>query len=228
MGRTWLLRAGAPVCPVPGEGLRPRRRAPAVGEIRYTVCLGQPAPGRPGDLPRPSRPARAVVTLSVSDRGRGEALTSRLRLDGAGIPLSRAAHRRRLLEEPDRRELRARRRQGRLEQRRRRRGRRRSPARLLRHPAPASLLEIGLLAMALLQSPDHRLPLLPEGEARIESVGAARIAAAESRANLTLYSLRARHLADLRLDGPRRRLLRPLRRLRHRRPARVGRMRRRR
>ena len=48
-------------------------------------------------------------------------------------------------------------------------------------------VEAGLLAMALLRNPAHSLPLLPEGEGRLEKVGAARITAGGKPRDLTLY-----------------------------------------
>ena len=89
MGRTWLFALALAVCLPAGEGLAGAapRGTPPVGETRYTVCLGNLRPA--GRVIYRVRPAgETVVILELSDRGRGEALTSHLRLDGAGIPLS--------------------------------------------------------------------------------------------------------------------------------------------
>ena len=200
------------------------RRAPgdaAGGEIRYTVCLGNLRPA--GLVTYRVRPAgEAVVTLSLSDRGRGEALTSHLHLDGAGIPLSEhltgvdywknaiderfaLAHGKAAWSNgPEKGE------------------------KAVAGPAfyvtgSGSLLEIGLLATALLESHDHRLPLLPDGEARIEPAGAARVVVGKEARSLTLYALSGLAVSPLYVwMDPSGDLLRPLRRLRHRRPPGLG------
>ncbi len=189
MGRTWLFALALAVRLLPGEGLAGAAHpgTPAVPEIRYTVCLGNLRPA--GLVTYRVRPAgETVVTLTLSDRGRGEALTSHLQLDGAGIPLSEhltgvdywknpiderftLAHGKAAWSSgPEK-------------------GEKAVAGSAFYVTGAGSLLEIGLLATALLESHDHRLPLLPDGEARIEPAGAARVVVGKQARNLTLYAL---------------------------------------
>jgi Amidohydrolase family len=129
-----------------------------------------------------------VVTLKVSDRGRGQDLTSRLRLDARGIPLREhltgVDYWRNPVDE-------------RFELSERtaawssgtEKGRKKISAPAFYITRDGSYIEIGLLAMALLQSPGHKLPLLPEGEARIESVSTARVEVGGKARDLSLYAI---------------------------------------
>src|SRR5436305_6031039 len=68
-----LGAAAPPVQPLPGE------------ELRYTVFFGNLRPVGLATY-RVEPGGDSVLTLEVSDRGRGESFTSRFRLDAAGIP----------------------------------------------------------------------------------------------------------------------------------------------
>lgn len=57
------------------------------------------------------------------------------------------------------------------------------------YPGDAPPEMAGVLARALLKAPDHRLALLPAGEARIETVSSLRIDAAHGPVELTLYRI---------------------------------------
>jgi hypothetical protein len=56
-------------------------------------------------------------------------------------------------------------------------------------PANAPPELTGVLARALLKAPDHRLPLLPAGEARIDEAGSLRVDTADGARELTLYRI---------------------------------------
>jgi len=152
-----------------------------------TVCLGNLRPA--GRVTYRVRPAgEAVVTLSLSDRGRGEALASHLHLDAAGIPLSERLTGVDYWKNPiDERFALA---HGKAAWSSGQEKGEKTVARPAFYVTGAgSLLEIGLLAAALLENRDHRLPLLPDGEAWIERAGAARVAVGKESRSLTLYAL---------------------------------------
>jgi imidazolonepropionase-like amidohydrolase len=179
MGRACLfvlsLLAGLPLGAAPGE------------EFRYTVCLGNL---RPAGLVtyRVEPSGESVLTLEVMDRGRGQNLTSRLKLDRAGIPLRVHVTGHDYWKNPvdERFELA----QGKavwssaVEK-----GEKRVSGQGFYTTVSSPLQEVGLLAMALLRSPHRRLPLLPEGEASIERVGATRVQAGGKSLALTLYAI---------------------------------------
>ncbi|HEY0555342.1 MAG TPA: amidohydrolase family protein [Thermoanaerobaculia bacterium] len=156
-------------------------------ELRYTVFFGNLHPVGLAVF-RVEPGGDSVLTLEVKDRGRGESFTSRLRLDAAGIPLREhltgvdywqhpvdekveiAGGRASWSGGPEKGEKKI--------------------ARAAFYVTRGGLsMEAGLLAMALLHNPHHRLPLLPEGEGRLEKVGAARIAGGGKARDLTLYLL---------------------------------------
>jgi imidazolonepropionase-like amidohydrolase len=157
------------------------------GEFRYTVCLGNLRPAGLVTL-RIEPDGENVLTLKVSDRGRGEDLTDRIRLDGAGIPVRERVtgfgYWRNPLDErfdlvngaatwsnvPEKGEKKI-----------------AGPAFYISRTADN--LSLALLATALLRSPHRRLPLLPEGEATIETIGSARIVAGEKARDVTLYGI---------------------------------------
>jgi imidazolonepropionase-like amidohydrolase len=185
MGRTWFFALGLLVCPGLGSALTPHGSAPA--ESRYTICLGNLRPaGVTTSRIEPN--GESVVTLEYSDRGRGENLTARLRLDATGIPLAEHLSGFDYWKNP-------------IDERFEVAGGKavwnsgaEKGEKKVAQPGfyvtrNGSNLEIGLLAQALLRSRRHRLPLLPAGEARIESAGAARVAAGGKTRDLTLYAI---------------------------------------
>src|SRR4029077_11134590 len=174
------------VCPGLGAATMPVNSPPRE-ELRYTVSLGSLRPSGVATY-KVDPDGESVVTLMVSDRGRGESLTSRLRLDAAGIPvrehLSRSDYWKNQIDESfeiaggkafwksgaetgDKRISR--------------------PAFYITRSGGD--LELGLLAQALLKARRHRLLLPPEGEPRIESAGAARIEVGGKPRSLSLYAI---------------------------------------
>jgi imidazolonepropionase-like amidohydrolase len=187
MGRAWCFALGLLVCPGLGVAATPVH-SPPPAELRYTVSLGGNL--RPAGVTtyRIEPDGESVATLTVSDRGRGENLTSRLHLDAAGIPLSEHLSGADYWKNP-------------IDERfdvvqgmavwssGAEKGEKK-----VDHPSfyvtrNGSNLDVGLLAAALLRNRRHRLPLLPEGEARIESAGVARIATGGTTRSLTLYAI---------------------------------------
>jgi imidazolonepropionase-like amidohydrolase len=186
MGRACCLALALLVCSDIGAAASPPLFRPGE-ELRYTVFFGNL---RPVGLAvfRVERGGDSVLTLEVKDRGRGENFTSRLRLDAAGIPLREhltgvdywqhpvdekveiAGGRASWSGGPEKGEKKI--------------------ARPAFYVTRGGLsMEAGLLAMALLHNPHHRLPLLPEGEGSLEKVGAARITGGGKARDLTLYLL---------------------------------------
>jgi len=181
------LRPGA--APISGSPPPVARPAP-VEEFRYTVCLGNLRPA--GLMTYHVEPdGESVLTNVVSDRGRGQNLTSRFKLDAAGIPVrvrvtgndywkntvderfdlagSKAAWSN-VAEKGEKPVAGA-------------------AGKAFYTTLSNPLQDIGLLAAALLQSPRQRLPLLPDGEASIEKVGATRIESGGKALSLDLYAI---------------------------------------
>ncbi|MFL6237246.1 MAG: amidohydrolase family protein [Thermoanaerobaculia bacterium] len=136
----------------------------------------------------PEPDGEETVNLKLEDRGRGQDLTLQLRRDGSGVPLREHLTGVDYWKNPvdERFEI-----TGKaaawsdpLET-----GTKRLSAPAFYITRRGSYIEIGLLAIALLQSPRHRLPLLPEGEARIERVAAARAEAGGKARDLSLYAI---------------------------------------
>jgi imidazolonepropionase-like amidohydrolase len=160
---------------------------PAPGEeLRYTIFFGL----RPAGLVtyRVEPGGESVLTFEVSDRGRGQKLATRLKLDGDGIPLRMRITGEDYWKNPvdERFDLAG----GKaVWSNASEKGEKKvaGPAFYLNLSGPSQ--EIGLLAIALLRSPQQSLPLLPEGEARIERVTTSRIAAGGRSQELSLYAI---------------------------------------
>lgn len=190
MGRVCLFALSLLVC-LPfvsaGEPSPPAARPAAGEELRFTVFFGGLRPV--GSVAYHVEPdGDSILTLEVSDRGRGQKLASRFRLDRDGIPLRLHITGDDYWKNPvdERFELAG----GKAvwsnasEQ-----GERKISRPAFYISLNGANQEIGLLAMALLRSPHRRLPLLPEGEARIESVGATRVEAQGRAKQLSLYAI---------------------------------------
>ncbi len=129
-----------------------------------------------------------VHTFEFNDRGRGPNTTSRYRLDAAGLPTFVETTGNDYLKSP-------------VEERFEREGIRaswkstaekgerevREPAFFLSLNGPPQ--EAALLAKALLAAPDHRLPLLPTGEARIEELDSREVRNGGTSRKVHLYAL---------------------------------------
>ena len=117
-------------------------------------------------------PGGAVrAEYSYNDRGRGDHIVATWKLDAAGVPDRVRRPRQRLHEGAGRGAFRHQGRQGELEepQRTRRAGSHAAQAFYLPINAPPEFY--GVLARALLKAPNHKLALLPAGEASIEAAG---------------------------------------------------------
>ena len=129
-----------------------------------------------------------VCTFEFNDRGRGSNTTSRYRLDGKGIPVSLETTGVDYWKNP-------------VDEKFQRTGSRvswRNSSEKVNQEAPPAAFfaslnappqEAALLARALLAAPDHRLPLLPTGEARLEEVTAEKVQMAGRSQTVHLYSI---------------------------------------
>jgi imidazolonepropionase-like amidohydrolase len=187
MSKVWFLTLALLVCARPGRAAAPPAGpSTSGGDLRYTVFLGNV---RVGAVTLHAGPdGEAVVNLKLSDRGRGQDLTSQLRLDPAGVPLQEHLTGVDYWRNPvdERFELAGGKAawSGGTDK-----GEKKVSAPAFYITRDGSYIEIGLLAMALLQSPGHKLPLLPEGEARIESVATAKAEAGGKTREVSLYAL---------------------------------------
>ncbi|HEX6900291.1 MAG TPA: amidohydrolase family protein [Thermoanaerobaculia bacterium] len=130
----------------------------------------------------------SVLNYEVNDRGRGQKLTSRILLDSRSVPQGVEITGNDYWGNP-------------VEERFERKGDRaywrnalERGARKLDGPAfylsLQGVQEVGLLATALLQVPEGRLPLLPEGEARLEKIGdPVRIGTGDRAVTVDLYAV---------------------------------------
>ncbi len=110
------------------------------------------------------------VRFSYNDRDHGEALVARWRLDAAGIPLSYAVDGHDYLHAPVRERFE--RKPGKAQwQNLHGHGEASAPAAAFYLPESAPPEYSGVLTRALLKAPGQRLPLLPDGEARLQRVG---------------------------------------------------------
>jgi hypothetical protein len=187
MLKAWCLTLALVVCAQPGGATAPPAGpSTSGGDLRYTVFLGTRPVGQ--TTLHPETDGEETVHLKLEDRGRGQDLTLRLRRDGAGVPVRESLTGSDYWKNP-------------VDERFETAGKTATWSDPLekgtkRLSAPAfyitrrgSYIEIGLLAIALLHSPHHRLPLLPEGEARIERVSAARAEAGGKARDLSLYAI---------------------------------------
>ncbi|HEY4588145.1 MAG TPA: hypothetical protein VII86_02915, partial [Thermoanaerobaculia bacterium] len=187
MSKVWFLTLALLVCARPGGAAAPPAGpSTSGGDLRYTVFLGNVRVGAATLHAGPD--GEAVVNLKLSDRGRGQDLTSQLRLDPAGVPLQEHLTGVDYWRNPvdERFELAGGKAawSGGTDK-----GEKKVSAPAFYITRDGSYIEIGLLAMALLQSPGHKLPLLPEGEARIESVATAKAEAGGKTREVSLYAL---------------------------------------
>ena len=170
------LTAGAPwpgVRLVPGE------------ELRYTLFFSTRQAGRV--VFRGEAGGGDVLTMDVSDRGRGQSLVARMRLDDGGVPIDLHVTGVDYWKNP-------------VDDRYERKGGRAVWSNASEHgeAAPAgpafyltteTNLEIGILAAALLRADGGRLPLLPEGEARIEPAGETKVTARARSQAVRLFAI---------------------------------------
>ena len=165
----------------------PPASGPAPGEeLRFTIFLATTQAGFATYKVEPD--GWSVLHFEVKDRGRGQNLTSRILLDSRAVPLRLEITGNDYWLNP-------------VDERFERKGDhavwRNASERGERTVAgPAfylslnGLQEVGLLAMALLQAPEMRLPLLPDGEARLEKVGdPVRIGTGDRARTLGLYGI---------------------------------------
>jgi imidazolonepropionase-like amidohydrolase len=170
----------------PAEGGPTLAAAPEPTEIHYGFLFSGNRTGSAST--RIDDDGSLVYTFEFSDRGRGPNTTSRYRLDAAGLPASLATTGNDYLKSP-------------IEEHFERKGdhavwksNAEKGERDIHGPAfflslNAAPQELALLAKALLAAPEHTLPLLPTGEARLEEVSSSQVRNGGASRQVHLYSL---------------------------------------
>ena len=137
-------------------------------ETRYTVLLTGKTAGLQTSRVRPD--GARELTFEYSDRGRGPKLTTTIKLDASGLPVSLDTTGNDYLKAPVAEvfnfENGVARWKNTAES-----GEKKSGANAFYNSMNGAPEEFALLAQALLKSPDRRLPLLPDGEASVERTG---------------------------------------------------------
>lgn len=131
---------------------------------------------------------RTRAEYSYNDRGRGDHITATWKLDAAGVPLAYDGHgndyMKAAIEEHFALENGRARWDNRTEHGTQTLA---TPAFYVPTNAPPEFL--GVLARALLKAPDHRLALLPAGEASIEAAGSVSVGTGAAKTELDLYRI---------------------------------------
>jgi len=159
--------------------------AGAPAETRYTVLMaGKPA----GVQTSTTRDGMREFTFEYNDRGRGPKLSTRIRLEAAGLPVSLETVGNDYLKAPVSETLTAS--QGVVRWKSAAEaGEATQAAKGFYVSMNGAPEEIALLAQALLKSPTKRLPLLPDGEASIERTGEATVKKGEESRRVLSYQI---------------------------------------
>lgn len=131
---------------------------------------------------------RVRAEYAYNDRGRGDHIVATWRLDAAGIPIAYEARGNDYMKAPVEEQFSLA--DGKASWKSRaEQGERPLAAAAFYVPANPPPEFLGVLARALLKAPDHRLALLPAGEARIEAAAHVGIDTAAGRTELTQYQV---------------------------------------
>lgn len=184
MHKVWFVTLALLVCAQARGATAPP--SASAGDLHYTVYFGNQPVG-PGTV-HFGPDGEETLQMKLRDRGRGEDLTLQMQLDRAGFPLREHLTGNDYWKNP-------------VDERFERTGKTATWSNPLeqgtkRLSAPAfyilrygSLLELSVLAKTLLRNPGHRLPLLPEGEARIEKISSARVEAGGKARDVSIYAV---------------------------------------
>jgi imidazolonepropionase-like amidohydrolase len=188
-GRARLLALSFLVClPLGAAETAPPAIRPGPGEeLRYSIFLGNLKPAGLVTF-RVDANGEGLLTLEVSDRGRGQKISNQFRLDAAGIPVKVHLTGHDYWKTPvdERFEIAG----GKaVWSNNVEKGEKQLSRPMFYYTLTGGHQELGLLAVALLRAPGHRLPMLPEGETSIERAGAARITSKGRAVDLTLYAI---------------------------------------
>lgn len=187
MSKVWFLTLALLVCAGPGGAAAPSAEpSTSGGDVHYTVYFGN-RPAGPGTVHFGPN-GEETLHVKLEDRGRGDDLTLQMRLDDAGCPVWEHLTGVDYWKNP-------------VDERFERAGKtatwsNSSEQGTKKLSAPAfyilrygSLMDLSVLARALVQNPRHRLPLLPEGEARIASVSSVRVEAGGKALDVAIYAV---------------------------------------
>lgn len=189
VGRARLLALSFLVCfPLGAAETAPSAGQAGPGEeLRYSIFLGNLKPAGLVTF-RVDANGEGLLTLEVSDRGRGQKISNRLRLDAAGIPvkLHLTGHDYWKTPVDEKFEIAG----GKaVWSNNVEKGEKQLSRPMFYYTLTGGHQELGLLAAALLRAPGHRLAMLPEGETSIERAGAARVTSKGRTVDLTLYAI---------------------------------------
>ena len=189
MGRARLFALSFLVClPLGAAEPAPPAIRPGPGEeLRYSIFLGNLTPAGLATV-RVDPNREGLLTLEVSDRGRGQKITNNFQLDAAGIPVKVHLTGYDYWKSPvdERFEIAGSKGawSNSIEK-----GEQKVSGPTFYYTLTGGHQELALLATALLLAPNHRLPMLPEGETSIERAGAARLTSKGRGLDLTLYAI---------------------------------------
>jgi imidazolonepropionase-like amidohydrolase len=126
------------------------------------------------------------VEYSYNDRGRGDHITATWKIDGAGVPSEYEGHGNDYMKAPIEERFEMKNGQASWKNRSEQ-GERSAAGEGFYLPMNAPPEFLGVLARALLKAPNHKLPLLPSGEATIEAAG--KVTLQSGKAELTEYRI---------------------------------------
>lgn len=189
MGRACLFVLSLLVCLPLGAA----ETAPSAGEagpgeeLRYTIFLGNLKPSGLATL-RVDPKGEGLLTLELSDRGRGQKISNRFRLDAAGIPVKIHLTGHDYWKTPVDEKFETAGGKG-VWSNSVEKGEQKLSRPAFYYTLTGGHQELALLAMALLRAPNHRLAMLPQGETSLERVGTARVTSKGRALDLTLYAI---------------------------------------
>lgn len=189
MGRACLFALSLLVCLPLGaaETVPPAGEAGPGEELRYSIFLGNLKPSGTVTLRMGSKGV-GLLTLELSDRGRGQKIANNFQLDAAGVPVKVHLTGHDYWNTPVDEKFEIAEGKG-IWSNSVEKGEQKVSGPAFYYTLTGGHQELGLLAMALLRAPGHRLAMLPQGETSIERAGATRLTSKGRTLDLTLYAI---------------------------------------
>jgi imidazolonepropionase-like amidohydrolase len=189
MGRACLFALSLLVCLPLGaaETAPPAGEAGPGEELRYSIFLGNLKPSGTATL-RVGSKGEGLLTLELSDRGRGQKITNNFQLDAAGVPVKVHLTGYDYWKTPVDERFEISEGKG-IWSNSVEKGEQKVSGPAFYYTLTGGHQELALLAMALLRAPSHRLAMLPQGKTSIERAGATRLTSKGRALDLTLYAI---------------------------------------